>query len=146
MSDARELSPEAEAQREELYAAMRAKRGYLLPLHELFGEIDPEILRRYDEFASYLIFGEEPRALDLKTRYLIMVAITTAVKLDREGIEWSSRRAKEHGASHREVLEAMALAALPAGTPAVEFAATALNEVAEGKGWVEDDFAATDEA
>ena len=128
---------EEQAAREAIYEEIRERRGYLLPVHELFGEVDPEILRRYNELASYLIFSPEPRGLDLKTRFLVMSGITTAVKGDREGIEWSMQRARELGATEQEVLEAAALAALPAGIPAVEYAATAGKEVAEGKGWVE---------
>lgn len=126
------------AERDALFEEVRASRGYLLPLHELFGSVDPELLRRYDAFATQLLFGEEPRHLDHKTRYLVILGITTAVKSDREGIEWSMRRAQEHGATREECLEAIALAALPAGTPAVEFAALAVKEVDEGRGWVED--------
>lgn len=125
--------------REAIYDEIRERRGYLLPVHELFGAVDPEILRRYNDLAAYLIFGEEPRGLDLKTRFLVMIGITTAVKGDREGIEWSMRRARDLGATEQEVLEAIALAALPAGIPAVEYAARAWKEVQEGKGWVEMD-------
>ena len=130
---------EEPANREAIYEEIRERRGFLLPVHELFGEVDPEILRRYNDLASYLIFSPEPRGLDLKTRFLVMIGITTAVKGDREGIEWSMQRARELGATEQEVLEAAALAALPAGVPAVEYAATAWKEVAEGKGWVEMD-------
>jgi alkylhydroperoxidase/carboxymuconolactone decarboxylase family protein YurZ len=124
-------------EKQRIFEQIRERRGFLLPVHELMGEVDPEILRRYNELAGYLIFGEEPRGLDLKTRFLVMVGITTAVKGDREGIEWSMRRAMELGATEREVLEAALLAALPAGVPAVEYAARVWQEVQEGKGWVE---------
>lgn len=130
--------PDTDADRQAAFAEVRASRGYLLPLHELLGAVDPDLLRRYDAFATQLLFGEEPRHLDLKTRYLVLLGITTTAKGDREGIEWSMRRAQEHGATREECLEAISLAALPAGTPAVEFAALAIREVDEGKGWVED--------
>jgi 4-carboxymuconolactone decarboxylase len=100
-------------------------------------DVDVEILRRYNQLSGYVIFGPEPRALDLKTRFLVLVGITTAVKGDREGIEWSTRRAMEHGATEAEVLEAIVLAGLPAGSPAVEFAARVWQEAREGRGWVE---------
>ena len=129
------MSEDQEA-RDAIYEEIRERRGYLLPVHELFGEVDPEILKRYNDLASYLIFSPEPRGLDLKTRFLVMIGITTAVKGDREGIEWSMQRARDLGATEQEVLEAVALAALPAGIPAVEYAARAWKEVAEGKGWV----------
>lgn len=126
-------------EREELFDEIRARRGFLLPVHELMGTLDPDILRRYNALASSLLFGEEPRALDLKTRFLVLLGVTTAVKGDREGIEWSMRNARKHGASEREVLEAICLAALPGGIPTVEAAALAWQEVREGKGIVEGD-------
>ncbi len=128
---------EPQEARERVYEEIRERRGFLLPVHELFGTVDPEILRRYNDLASYLIFSPDPRGLDLKTRFLVMIGITTAVKGDREGIEWSMRKAKELGATEQEILEAVALAALPAGVPAVEYAARAWKDVQEGKGWVE---------
>lgn len=110
---------------------IRATRGYVLPGHELLAAVDPDLLRRYDELAGYLLFGEEERALDMKTRFLVLLGITTAVKQDKAGIEWSMKRAQEHGATERECLEAIALAALPAGMPTVEFAANAWKQSQE---------------
>jgi 4-carboxymuconolactone decarboxylase len=60
----------------------------------------------FEEFLNYTIFHERPLALDLKTRYLLLVGITTAVRGDREGIEWGSQLAMKYGATEREVLEA----------------------------------------
>lgn len=118
-------------------ARIRKVRGYTLPLHEILAEANPEFLRRYGELASFVLFGpEENRALDLKTRFLVLVGITTAVKGDREGIEWASARAIQHGASWQEVYEAAFLAGLPAGIPAFEGACRAFKEMAEGKAWV----------
>ncbi len=75
----------------------------------------------------------------MKTRFLVLLGVTTAVKGDREGIEWSMRNARKHGATEREVLEAICLSALPGGIPTVEAAALAWQEVREGKGIVEDE-------
>ena len=115
-----------EAQRQSLLDEIRARRGFTLPVHELMAQVDPEILRRYNDLAGYLLFGPEPRALDLKTRFLVLVGITTAVRGDADGIKWSAKRAKELGATDEEILEAVVLAGLPAGIPAVEEAALAL--------------------
>lgn len=116
---------------------IRAVRGYTLPLHETLAELDPELLRRYGELASYTLFGPaKGRSLDLKTRFLVLVGVTAAVKGDREGIEWSARRAIENGATWNEVREAAFMAALPAGIPAFEHACRVFEELAEGKGWV----------
>lgn len=116
---------------------VRARRGFTLPVHEVMASVDPEILRAYNSLAGNLIFGPEPRHLDLKTRFLVLVGITTAVKGDREGVEWSSRNAMKYGASEQEVLEAILLAGLPGGMPTVESATIAFAEMLQGKGWVE---------
>ena len=127
------MTPEGEAE----LAKIRAVRGYTLPLHEMLAECNPDFLRRYGDLASHVIFGpEEGRALDLKTRFLVLVGITTAVKGDREGIEWASRRAMDNGATFQEVVEAAFLAGLPAGMPAFEGFCRAMQDVRNGHGWV----------
>lgn len=133
MTDSRDI----EEERDTMFAEIRATRGYLLPVHELLGNLDPELLRQYLDLSSNLLFSPKPRALDLKTRYLVLVGITTAIKGDREGIEWSTRRARENGATDREILEAIALAALPAGIPALEGAAKALGEERQGRALID---------
>jgi len=118
-------------------AKIRAVRGYTLPLHEIMAEANPEFLRRYGAFASFVLFGPgDGRALDLKTRFLVLVGITAAVKGDREGIEWASARAIQNGATWQEVYEAAFLAGLPAGMPAFEGACRAFREMQKGHGWV----------
>jgi 4-carboxymuconolactone decarboxylase len=125
----------AEGKRE--LAKIKAVRSYTLPLHEIMAEANPEFLRRYGELANFVIFGPgEGRALDLKTRFLVMVGITTAVKGDREGIEWAASRAIQNGATWEEVYEASFLAGLPAGMPAFEGACKAFQELHKGKGIV----------
>jgi alkylhydroperoxidase/carboxymuconolactone decarboxylase family protein YurZ len=108
-------------------------RGYVLPAHELMDAVDPEILRRYRDLSAHLLFGPEPRALDLKTRYLVLVGITTAVRGDPEGVEWSAQRAMDNGATEREVLEAMVLTMLPAGVPALEGASKVWTALKDGE-------------
>ncbi|MGV9801622.1 carboxymuconolactone decarboxylase family protein [Mycobacterium sp. NPDC003449] len=117
---------------------VRARRGFTLPVHEVMASVDPEILRAYNGLAGNLIFGPEPRHLDLKTRFLVLVGITTAVKGDREGVEWASRNAMKHGATEQEVLEAILLSGLPGGMPTVEAATIAFAEMLQGHGWVQE--------
>lgn len=127
------MTPEGKAE----LAKIRAVRGYTLPLHEIMAEANPEFLRRYGEFASFVLFGPGAgRALDLKTRFLVLVGITTAVKGDREGIEWASARAIQNGATWQEVYEAAFLAGLPAGMPAFEASCRAFRDIQKGHGWV----------
>lgn len=128
------MTPEGKAELDKI----RAVRGYTLPVHEYLAELDPEMLRRYGDLASYTLFGDaEGRPMDLKTRFLVLVGVTTAVKGDREGIEWAAVRAIQNGATWKEVYEAAFMAALPAGIPAFEATCRALNAMKEGDGWVD---------
>lgn len=124
---------------------VRQRRGFTLPVHEVMASVDPEILRAYNALAGNLIFGPEPRHLDLKTRFLVLVGITTAVKGDREGVEWATRNAMKHGATEQEVLEAIVLSGLPGGMPTVEAATIAFADMLQGNGWVEQGTPATAE-
>ena len=63
----------------------------------------------------------------------MLVGITTAVRGDSEGIHTNAQRALAAGASDQEVLEAIMLAALPAGIPAVEEAAKAWKQLKAGR-------------
>jgi alkylhydroperoxidase/carboxymuconolactone decarboxylase family protein YurZ len=107
-----------------------------LPVNRLLGSVDPHIRTIFEDYIQYTIFNERPLALDLKTRYLVLVAITTAVRGDREGIEWSSQLATKYGASEREILEAISLTNLPAGTPAMEYAAVVWYQMKRGEALV----------
>lgn len=108
-----------------------------LPLFEMLRTVDPNIVDMFKQYVDYTIFTERPLALDLKTRYLLLVGITTAVRGDREGIEWSSQLAMKYGASETEVLEAISLANLPAGTPSIEYAADVWYQMKQGKARVQ---------
>ena len=97
-------------------------------------------MRRYGDFASHVLFGPaEGRALDLKTRFLVLIGVTTAVKGDPEGMEWSVVRALKAGATWDEVREAAFMAALPAGIPAFEKACLTFNLLEKNKGMVPQD-------
>ena len=103
-----------------------------LPLWSLMERADPVARRMFADLLEHTIFLEEEHALDLKTRFLVLVAITTSVRDDREGIEWSSQLAMKHGATEREVLEAISLTNHPAGTPAMEYAASVWSKMRAG--------------
>ena len=111
---------------------IRKVRGYTLPVHDTLADLNPEFLRRYGEPA-------EGRALDLKTRFLVLIGVTTAVKGDPEGMEWSVVRALKAGATWDEVREAAFMAALPAGIPAFEKACLTFNLLEKNKGMVQQD-------
>lgn len=128
------MTPEGKAELDRI----RKVRGYTLPFHEVLAETNPEFLKRYGQLASFVLFGEEDgRALDLKTRFLVLVGITTAVKGDREGIEFAAARALSNGATWPEIYEAAFLAALPAGVPAFEGACRTFKDMQDGTPLVE---------
>ena len=90
------MSPEGKKELDKI----RKVRGYTLPVHDTLADLNPEFLRRYGDFASHVLFGPaEGRALDLKTRFLVLIGVTTAVKGDPEGMEWSVVRALKAGAT-----------------------------------------------
>jgi len=128
------MTPEGKAALDKI----RDTRGYTLPVHDYLAELDPEMLRRYGDLATYTLFGEaESRPMDLKTRFLVLVGVTTAVKGDSEGVEWAAIRAMENGATWKEVYEAAFMAALPAGIPAFEASCHHFNRMKAGDGRVD---------
>ncbi|MFT4726456.1 MAG: alkylhydroperoxidase/carboxymuconolactone decarboxylase family protein YurZ [Granulosicoccus sp.] len=128
------LSPEGRAELEKI----RSVRGYTLPVHQYLARLDPEMLKRYGDLASYTLFGDaEGRPMDLKTRFLVLVGVTTACKGDREGVEWAAVRAIQNGATWNEVYEAAFMAALPAGIPAFEASCRAFDAMKAGDTWVD---------
>jgi hypothetical protein len=68
-----------------------------------------------------------------------LIGVTTAVKGDPEGMEWSVVRALRAGATWDEVREAAFMAALPAGIPAFEKACLTFNLLQKNKGMVAQD-------
>jgi alkylhydroperoxidase/carboxymuconolactone decarboxylase family protein YurZ len=107
-----------------------------LPLFRLMERADPKTHEMFSALLLHTIFDEHEHALDLKTRFLVLAGITTSVRDDREGIEWSTQLAMKYGATEREVLEAIALTNHPAGTPAMEYAASVWAEMRAGNSTV----------
>lgn len=77
----------------------------------------------------------EPRALDVKTKELIALAVAVAVRCD-PCVAFHARAAVEQGASREEVLETFATAIYMGAGPSVMYAAKALeayDQFAEAK-------------
>lgn len=99
-----------------------------------------EIIARMDpEYAGFLkglyidgTFGREG-ALERKTRELIMVGITCALRSAR-GVRLHSQRALRLGAEPREVLEAMEVSAIPGGMPGLWQGLDTLQEILRDEG------------
>jgi AhpD family alkylhydroperoxidase len=67
----------------------------------------------------------EPKALDAKTKELVALAISVAVRCDA-CVAFHAEAAQRHGASRDEVLETMGMAIYMGAGPSVMYAAQAL--------------------
>jgi 4-carboxymuconolactone decarboxylase len=100
--------------------------------YELIAELDPEYFEKLKGIYVDATFGREG-ALPRKTKELIMVGITCALSRPR-GVRLHSERALALGASPREVLEAVEVAAIPGGMPGLWLGVETLHEVLKEKG------------
>ena len=100
--------------------------------YEVIAKLDPEYFEKLKGLYVDGTFGREG-ALPRKTKELIMVGIACALRVQR-GIRIHSDRALTLGASPREVLEAMEVAAIPGGMPGLWLGAETLQEILEAKG------------
>ena len=101
-------------------------------LDALIAKLDPEYFERLKGLYVDATFGREG-ALPRKTKELIMVGITCAMLRPR-GVRLHSERALNLGASPREVLEAMEVAAIPGGMPGLWLGVETLQEIVNKKG------------
>jgi 4-carboxymuconolactone decarboxylase len=100
--------------------------------YDLIAEMDPEYFEKLKGIYVDGTFGREG-ALPRKTKELIMVAITCALSRPR-GVRLHSERALALGATPREVLEAVEVAAIPGGMPGLWLGVETLHEVLKEKG------------
>jgi 4-carboxymuconolactone decarboxylase len=100
--------------------------------YDLIAEMDPEYFEKLKGLYVDGTFGREG-ALPRKTKELIMVAITCALSRPR-GVRLHSERALALGATPREVLEAVEVAAIPGGMPGLWLGVETLHEVLKEKG------------
>src|SRR5918992_5412804 len=100
--------------------------------YEILARLDPEYFEKLKGIYVDGTFGREG-ALPRKTKELIMVGITCALRAPR-GVRIHSERALTLGASPREVLEAMEVAAIPGGMPGLWAGVDTLQEVLKTRG------------
>lgn len=100
--------------------------------YEVIAKLDPEYFEKLKGLYVDGTFGREG-ALPRKTKELIMVGIACALRVQR-GLRIHSERALTLGASPREVLEAMEVAAIPGGMPGLWLGVETLQEVLQAKG------------
>lgn len=110
----------------------KASLGVENSAYEIIAKLDPEYFERLKGFYLDATFGREG-ALPRRTKELIMVGITCALLRPR-GVRVHTERALALGASPKEVLEAMEVAAIPGGLPGLWLGVDALQEILKKKG------------
>ena len=100
--------------------------------YETIADLDPEYFEHLKGLYVDGTFGREG-ALPRKTKELIMVGITCAMLRPR-GVRVHSERALSLGASPREVLEVMEVAAIPGGMPGLWMGVETLQDIVKKKG------------
>ena len=99
--------------RDDLLDSVREARGYVLPLHSVLAEEDPEVLAGYERMMRALYHSG--RRLDAKTKELVYVAVLVALGAAEEHLRAHMERAQREGADPQDVLEALELVIPAAG-------------------------------
>jgi AhpD family alkylhydroperoxidase len=87
----------------------------------------PEVMKAFANIAQLAL---APKALDRKTKELIAVGISVAIRCD-DCIGFHVKAALEQGASREEVIEALAMAIYMGAGPSVMYATHALEAYAQ---------------
>jgi AhpD family alkylhydroperoxidase len=82
----------------------------------------PDVMKAFSAIAQAAVTS---KALDTKTKELIALAISVAIRCD-DCIAFHSRSAVEHGATREEVLETLGMAIYMGAGPSVMYASHAL--------------------
>lgn len=105
----------------------KASLGAANTAYEVVARLDPEYFEKLKGLYVEATF-ERDGALSRKTKELIMVGITCALRVPR-GIRIHSQRAMALGATVQEVMEAMEVAAIPGGMPGLWLGVEILEEI-----------------
>src|SRR5215468_6338923 len=110
----------------------KASLGVENKAYNVIARLDPEYFEKLKGIYVDGTFGREG-ALPRKTKELIMVGITCALNRPR-GVRLHSERALALGASPKEVLEAVEVAAIPGGMPGLWLGVETLQDILKTKG------------
>lgn len=114
-----------------LLDTMRRERGYTLSYHEIYARTEPEFLARYADL--YRAFTLDERILSPRERELVWVGILVA---DGERVgTLHLERALEAGITHEEIGDAVNVAAVAHGWPAMAFVDDAWTHTVEFSMW-----------
>jgi 4-carboxymuconolactone decarboxylase len=100
--------------------------------YNIIAKLDPEYFDKLKGIYVDGTFGREG-ALPRRTKELIMVGICCALNRPR-GVRLHCERVLTLGASPREVLEAIEVAAIPGGMPGLWLGVETLEEILKAKG------------
>jgi alkylhydroperoxidase/carboxymuconolactone decarboxylase family protein YurZ len=114
---AKEGRPETVAEVEAALAALRAKRGYLLPHHGLLAVAAPELLAAYD--ATYTALTLHPRAMNERDKEIVwlIILVSTGEAIATHHID----RLRKGGGTDADIEAALALAAWADGAERFAF-------------------------
>lgn len=119
--------------KKETYAAFKqASLGAENSAYEVIAKLDPDYFERLKGLYVDATFGRDG-ALSRKIKEIIMIGITCALNRPR-GVRLHTERALNLGATPREVLEAMEVAAIPGGMPGLWLGVETLQDVLKAKG------------
>ena len=110
----------------------KASLGAQNRAYDIIAELDPEYFEKLKGIYVDGTFGREG-ALPRKTKELIMIGITCALSRPR-GVRLHSERALALGATPREVLETVEVAAIPGGMPGLWLGVETLQDILTEKG------------
>ncbi|MGV9802963.1 carboxymuconolactone decarboxylase family protein [Mycobacterium sp. NPDC003449] len=116
---------------ESLLDTIRGERGYTLSYHEIYARTEPDFLARYADL--YRAFTLDQRILSPRERELVWIGILVA---DGERVgTLHLERALEAGITPDEVGDAVAVAAVAHGWPALAFVDDAWTHAVEFSMW-----------
>jgi 4-carboxymuconolactone decarboxylase len=110
----------------------KASLGAENKAYDIIAKLDPEYFEKLKGIYVDGTFGRDG-ALPRKIKELIMVGITCALNRPR-GVKLHSERALTLGATPREVLEAVEVAAIPGGMPGLWLGVETLQEILKSRG------------
>ena len=130
------MDPEAKKLIEEI----KASRGWILPEQEFMAERDIEFYRRHNEKFSHFMNRENalPRKI-LELLFIVALCVRLPAGETHAYIKNHIHQALEHGATEREILEAIELVIFPGGSPSMNAGIKAFREVLEEREAAGDD-------
>jgi alkylhydroperoxidase/carboxymuconolactone decarboxylase family protein YurZ len=120
----------ADSEESELIQTIRAKRGYVLPLHRFLDKEDPDFLETYDRF--FTLATDSHNDLSTEVRELVLLAIDLSLGVNPDVAATHAKRAIEAGASIKQALAVVELVALGEAAKGLNAGVAALIKGTEG--------------